>query len=291
MKIRYSGADAAFDIVNHALLVILGLITLYPLVNVLAVSLSDYAAYVSNPIMIIPGNINFNAYARILASPLIKTSYYNTVFVTLAGTLINLFLTIITAYPVAKGKIKGHRTVMFLIIFTMLFNGGIIPTFLVVKSVGLLNSLWALILPVAIQTYNLIILKTFFESVPDSIEESARIDGASHLYTLFRIVVPLSLPVLATLALFYGVSNWNRFFEAVMYISTRSKWTLNLLLREIISENSDVFNATDPTEGMRVFPKTMQCATIIITILPIMLVYPFIQKYFMKGMLIGAVKG
>jgi len=289
--IKMSRSEKAFDIVNYIILTILGIVTLYPLLNVLAISLSTYTAYVESPLMVFPTKIDFEAYIRILSNPLILSSYNNTIFVTVVGTVVNVIMTVLTAYPLAKAKVRGVRVFMFFIMFTMLFNGGLIPTFLVVKNLHLVNTLWALILPTAISTYNFVIVLNFFESIPDSLEESAKIDGAGHLRILFSIIVPLSTPVLATIALFYGVGNWNRFFDAVIYINDRSKWTLSLLLREIITENSDVLNALDPMNAVTVYPKTVQSATIVVTILPIICAYPFLQKYFIKGIMAGAVKG
>lgn len=288
-RIRRTGGEAAFDTVNYILLTLLGIITLYPIVNVLAISLSSYTGYLRNPTMIFPIELNLDAYRSILANPLIVSSYGNTITVALIGTAVNVALTVITAYPLAKDKVRGSRVLMFGIVFTMMFSGGIIPTFLVVRSLHLIDTLWALILPCAMTTTNFIIVKNFFESVPDSIEESAKMDGAGDFRILRSIVVPLSVPVLATVTLFYAVSNWNRLFDAVMYINSRSNWTLPILLKEIITENSDLL--ADPSVVNQILPKTMQCATIVVTILPIMLVYPFLQRYFMKGIMLGAVKG
>ena len=291
MKIKTTKAERLFDIVNYSILSLLGIATLYPLVNVLAISLSSYASYVNNPLMIFPQQINLEAYKRILSNPLVLSCYENTLIVVVVGTILNVIITLLTAYPLAKDRVRGHRYILFFIIFTMLFNGGLIPTYLVVKNLGLINSLWALILPASISTYNFILVKSFFESISDSIEESAKIDGAGHIRILTSIIIPLSSPVIATISLFYGVANWNRFFEAVMYINERTKWTLTLLLREIITDNSDVLNAMDPSQAIMVFPKTVQSATIIIVILPILCLYPFVQKYFIKGIMLGAVKG
>lgn len=287
-RIRRTKGEVVFDIVNYTVLALLGVITLYPLINVLAISFSSYAAYLKFPMMVYPIEFNFDAYKSIFTNPLIASSYLNTIFVAVVGTCVNLVMTVLTAYPLAKSKVRGSRVFMFLIIFTMMFNGGTIPTYLVVRNLHLTDSLWALILPLAISTYNFVIVKNFFESIPDSLEESAKIDGAGHFQILLKIIVPLSTPVMATVTLFYAVANWNRFFEAVMYINSRSKWPLSILLREIITENNDILS--DPSIAEQVFPKTMQCATIIMTILPIMLVYPFLQKYFMKGIMLGAVK-
>ncbi len=290
MRIQTSWGDKAFDSLNYIFLSVLGMITLYPILNVLSISLSDYASYVRNPLMIIPFDLDLSAYSQILTNPLLLSSYRNTIFVTLVGTVLNVTVTVLTAYPLAKSKIRGDRWVMFVIILTMLFSGGMIPTFLVVKGLHLYNTLWAVMIPTLISTYNFIIVKTFFESIPDALEESAKIDGAGHLYILFKIVIPLSLPLMATISLFYGVANWNRFFEAMLYLNDRSNWTLTILLREIITENSDLFASNDPMATERLYPKTMQSATIVVAILPILFSYPFLQKYFIKGIMLGAVK-
>jgi len=291
MKIRKSAVELGFDIINYTFLMVLGAVCLYPLINVFAISFSSYPAYVRQPLMIFPSEIELTAYKRIFTNPLLLSSYKNTIIVTITATLNSLLLTVMTAYPLAKSKVRGSRVIMLYIIFTMFFNGGIIPTYMVVKSLNLLDSLWALILPTAMSTYNFIIVRNFLETIPDSIEESAKIDGAGHICILFKLIIPLSKPVLATVALFYAVANWNRFFETYMYITQRSNWTLTLLLREIVSDNADVMNVTDPTAADTVFPKTMQCATIVATTLPILFSYPFLQRYFIKGIMLGAVKG
>ncbi|WP_168118798.1 carbohydrate ABC transporter permease [Paenibacillus sp. HB172176] len=290
MRIRSSIGDRFFDVCNYCFLILLGVITLYPVLNVAAISLSSYSGYVSNPLMIFPIDFDLSAYGQIITNPLLLSSYGNTIFITLVGTLLNVAVTVLTAYPLAKSKIRGSRLVMFFIIFTMLFSGGMIPTFLVVKGMHLYNSLWAVIVPLLISTYNFIIVKTFFETIPDALEESAKIDGAGHMYILFKIIIPLSLPLMATVSLFYGVANWNRFFEAVLYLNDRSNWTMTILLREIITENSDLFASSDPMATEKMYPKTMQSATIIVAILPILFSYPFMQKYFIKGIMLGAVK-
>lgn len=288
-KIRLSNGERIFDIINYTLLILLGIVTLYPLINVLAISLSSYSAYMKFPMMIYPIELNIDAYRSIFSNPLITSSYKNTIFIAVVGTMINVLITIITAYPLAKEKVRGSRVFMFFIVFTMMFNGGIIPTFLIVRNLKLIDTPWALIFPLAMSAYNFTIMKNFFENIPDSIEESVKIDGAGHLRILVSIVIPLSFPVIATITLFYAVTNWNRFFEAVMYINSRKNWTLSILLREIITENTELL--MDPAVENQVFPKTMQCATIVVAVLPIMTVYPFLQRYFIKGIMIGAVKG
>lgn len=287
--IRRGTDEIVFDTLNYTILTLVGIMTIFPLINVLAISLSSYTGYLKNPAMLIPNDINVDAYRSILSNPLIRTSYTNTITVTLVGTLINVVLTILTAYPLAKSKVRGSRIFLFGIVFTIMFSGGMIPTYIVVRSLDLIDSLWALVLPSAMTATNFIIVKNFFENVPDSLEESAKIDGAGHARILWTIVVPLSVPVLATVTLFYAVGNWNRLFDAVMYINSRSNWTLSILLKEIISENTDLL--ADPSIVNQVLPKTLQSATIVVAILPIMLVYPFLQRYFMKGIMLGAVKG
>ncbi len=288
-RIRRTKGEIVFDTINYFILSLVGIATLYPIINVVAVSFSSYPAYLQNPAMIFPQEFTIDAYISMFTNPLILTSYGNTIFVAVVGTCVNLVMTILTAYPLAKSKVKGTRVFLFAIVFTLMFSGGTIPTYLVVRNLQLIDTLWALILPSAITTTNFIILKNFFENIPDSIEESATIDGAGHFKILTSIIIPLSTPVLATLVLFYAVSNWNKLFDAVLYINDRSNWTLSILLKEIITENNDFL--TDPSLAGNIFPKTMQSATIVIAVLPIMLVYPFLQRYFMKGIMLGAVKG
>lgn len=287
--IRLTRGEIIFDIINYTVLTLVAVITLYPVINVLAISLSSYTGYLKNPAMLLPVELNLEAYKSILSNSLITSAYKNTIIVTIVGTCVNLTLTVLTAYPLAKGNLRGSRVLMFGIVFTMMFSGGMIPTFLVVRSLKLLDTHWALILPCAIGTSNLIIVKNFFEGIPDSLLESARLDGASEWQILFHLILPLSVPVLATVTLFYAVGNWNRLFDAVMYINSRSNWTLPILLKEIITENSELLQ--DPSVAVQVYPKTMQCATIAVTVLPIMCVYPFLQRFFMKGIMLGAVKG
>lgn len=287
--IKLTTEEKVLAVINYIVLTLLTVVTLYPILNVIAISFSSYKGYLQNPAMIFPVDFNIDAFKSILSTPLILSSYKNTIFVTLVGTIVNLVMTIITAYPLSKGKVRGYRVIQFFMVFTMMFSGGMIPTYLLVRSLHLLDTLWALIFPSAIATSNFIIVRNYFESIPDEVEESAKMDGAGSFTILWKIVVPLSKPVIATITLFYAVGNWNRLFAAVMYINSRSKWTLPILLKEIISNDSDLL--ADPTIVNTILPKTMQCATIVVTILPIMMIYPFLQKYFMKGIMLGAVKG
>lgn len=285
-----------FDTVNATLILLVSLAMLYPFLNVLAVSLSSYTAYVENPLRIWPKEFTFGAYAEILAHPVLWSSYLNTVIVTFFGVLIGIFLYIITAYPLSKKHLRGRKWFMLAIIFTMLFSGGLIPNYYLMRFLGLVNTLPALILPMLFSGFNLILMKTFMEYIPEELEEAARIDGASEPYILFRIVVPLSKPIIATLCLFKAVAYWNNFFNAIVYIRDVDKWPLMLFLREII-QGAKMMQIAGGGEQLAeranqlIPPETLQYATLMIVTLPILCVYPFLQKYFVKGIMLGSVKG
>ena len=221
------------------------------------------------------------------------SAYKNTIIITLAASVFSLILITLTAYPLSKSHLRGRKIFMNLLIFTMLFNGGLIPNFYLIRSLGWLDSLWALIIPGALGAYNVILMKSFFEGLPISLEESARIDGASELVILTKIILPLSKPILATILLFVAVGHWNSFFNAVIYIRSTSKWTLQLVLREILmsASNSLLASGGNAAEVNQVPAETLRYATLVVAILPIMCVYPFLQKYFVKGVTLGAVKG
>lgn len=282
-----------FDIVNYFLLSVVCLAMLYPFVNVAAVSVSSYSAFVNHPMMVWPHELTFSSYREILSRGSLWTSYFNTIVVTASGVAGGLCLYVLTAYPLSKKILKGRRYFMVAVIFTMLFNGGLIPNYYLMRSLGLLDTLGSLILPPLLSGFSLILMKSFIESLPEELEESASIDGASYPYILTRIIVPLSKPILATLALFAAVGYWNNFFNAVIYIQSMHKWPLMLYLRELIEAASMVAQGTDAAEAgpNRVTSETLQYATLMVVMLPILLVYPFLQKYFVKGMMLGSVKG
>jgi putative aldouronate transport system permease protein len=279
-----------FDITVYTLITLFTLITIYPFVNVLTVSLSDYTEYIKNPLMIFPKKINFDAYIIVFTKPLLISSYSNTLFITFFTVVLSILLMLITAYPLSRPELKGKVVFMNLIIFTMLFNGGLIPNFLLIRALGLYNSLWALILPSLFGAFNVILLKNFIEALPSSLIEAAKLDGASHYNILFKIVFPLSMPIIATLILFIAVSQWNSFFTAIVYISDNTKWTLQLFLREMIME-STITKIYDAAQEKAVMPETIKYAALMVVMLPIMCTYPFVQKYFVKGIMVGAVKG
>lgn len=282
-----------FDAVNYTLITIITIVMLYPFLNVASVSLSSYSAYVNNPMMIWPHDFTFGAYKEIMSRSLLWRSYLNTILVTVSGVGIGILLYILTAYPLSKKVLKGRKTLMVLVIFTMLFNGGLIPNFYLMRSLGLLDTLAALTLPALISGFSLILMKNFFESLPEELEEAARIDGASDPYILFRIVVPLSKPIVATLCLFAAVGYWNNFFNGIIYIRSETKWPLMLYLREVIEAASTMAQQANAAEmgAQQVTSETLKYATLMIVMIPILCVYPFLQKFFVKGIMLGSVKG
>lgn len=284
---------AFFDTVNYTLLTIICVAMLYPFLNVASVSFSSYSAYVNNPLMIWPQDITFGAYKEIMSRSLLWISYSNTIIVTISGVGIGIFLYILTAYPLSKRILKGRKTLMVLVIFTMLFNGGLIPNYYLIRSLGLLDTLAALTLPALISGFSLILMKNFFESLPEELEEAARIDGASDPFILFRIVAPLSKPIIATLCLFAAVGYWNNFFNGIIYIRSDTKWPLMLYLREVIESASQMALQANAAEmgAHQVTSESLKYATLMIIMVPILCVYPFLQKYFVKGIMLGSVKG
>ncbi len=277
------------NVIIYLLLTVITIVTIYPLLNLLAVSLSEHSAYVMNPLMVIPDRINLLPYKWVFSHPLILSSYKNTLIVTFVGTFFSMFLTSTLAYPLSNRGLRGKGLFMKLIIFTMMFNGGLIPNFYLVRSLGLLDKLWALIIPGSMSGFYVILMKNFFESIPGSLKEAAKIDGASEMFIFARIVIPLSAPILSTLSLFYAVLRWNSFFNAIVYIRDRGKWTLQLLLREIVIISNPLLN--DDTSISDIPPENIKYAVIIVAIVPILCLYPFLQKYFVKGIMVGAVKG
>lgn len=282
-----------FDIVNYILLTLIAIIMLYPFVNVVAISFSTYTSYIQHPFMVFPYEFSVEGFSYVFKNGLLLNSYKNTIMITIISSALSLGLIILTAYPLSKKHLRGRKVFMNLLIFTMLFNGGLIPNFYLIRSLGWLDKLWALIVPGALGAYNVILMKSFFETLPESLEESARIDGASELTVLSKIILPLSTPIIATILLFVAVGHWNSFFNAVIYIRSPKKWTLQLVLREILMSASNQLLASggNSAEVNQVPVETLRYATLVVVVLPIMCVYPFLQKYFVKGVTLGAVKG
>ncbi|MFD2117703.1 carbohydrate ABC transporter permease [Paenibacillus yanchengensis] len=293
MKIKRSVGEIVFDTSNVVVLLLLSAITLYPLLYVLIASLSDPAWLVkTRGLIFYPKGMTLEAYKMVFMNPATMSGYFNTIFYVVVGTSLNIVMTALGAYALSRQNVMWKNPIMFGIVFTMFFNGGLIPTFLLVNNLGLLDSRWALILPVAMSAYNLVIMRTAFAGVPVSLEESARLDGANDFTILLRVIVPLSMPVIAVMLLFYGVGHWNAWFNAMIYLRTRDLYPLQLILREILITNSTDTMMTGVGGGDKMpIGETIKYATIIVATVPILALYPFLQKYFVKGVMIGAIKG
>ncbi|NUR87284.1 MAG: carbohydrate ABC transporter permease [Nonomuraea sp.] len=284
-----SPGSRVFDVVNLVLLVGMALVMVLPLIYVVAGSFATEGEIISRPFFLWPHEIITKSYTYIFSTDAFLRALVTTVCVTVAGTLVQVLLTLTMAYPLSKRYLPGRTLVLNLVVFTLVFGGGMIPTFLVVRDLGLLNSYWALILPLAINPFYLIIVKSFFQDLPQPLEEAARIDGCSELGVFVRIVLPLSKPIIATFSLFYAVAIWNDYMSPLLYIDDTSKWTLQMIVRQVVSSNAaETLDKVDagwlpPEEGLKF-------AVIVIATLPILLFYPFLQKHFAKGVMIGSVK-
>lgn len=289
-KMKRTPQDWAVDIVAYSLAVLMILVTAVPLMNVLSKAFSSETALVANQITAYPIGFQLATMKYVLQSDLFLRSFGNSIFVTLLGSALNLAVTLLAAYPLSKRTLLFQKPLLILFVFTMWFNGGMIPTYLVIKQFKMVNSFLALILPGAIGVYNLLIVKNYFESLPDALEESARVDGAGIFTTFFRVVLPLSKPVIATILLFVAVSFWNDYFSPMIYITRTNLKTLPVYLRDMIVESqTDVTRSA--LDDQNLIPEGIRSATIVASTLPILIVYPFLQKHFVKGVLIGAVKG
>lgn len=287
--VKKSMGSRIFESVNITLLVLLAVVTFYPFWDCLVVSVSSLKSYLSTNIHLWPSEWSFEGYSYMVKNKDLWSSYANSIFITVVGTLINMLITIMAAYVLSKKNLKGHRILMFLAVFTMMFSGGIIPTYMVVKDLHLMNSLWSMILPSAVNTYNLIVLRNFFADLPLELEEAALLDGCTDVGVLFRIMLPISKPAITTVTLFYAVDHWNEFFSAIMYINSRVKWPLQLFLRSMLFENDAAYSGSG--ESLFLLGQPMKMAAVMMAIIPIMCAYPFFQKYFTKGVMTGAVKG
>lgn len=292
--IRPSRGYRVFQVVNAIVLTGIVVVTLYPFVTIVARSLSDNAYIVSGQVNLIPRGLNIAAYKAVMSDPLFWTSYRNTVFYTVVATAVSLVLTTCYAYVLSKKHLKGRNALVAIAVFTMFFSGGLIPNYVLVTSLGLKNTVWAIALPNAISVFNLLVMKAFFESLPVELEEAAAVDGLNTYGILLRIVLPLSKAVVATMVLFYAVSFWNSWFSAFLYMDQMDLLPVTVYLRNLIAGATDATStggglgsATDVVQSAA----TIQAVTIVLTVLPILTVYPFIQRYFVSGVMLGAVKG
>lgn len=296
-RVKESIPGRIFSVCNYVILTIIALLMLYPIINVVAVSFSAYEEYLREPWLIWPKKFTLDAYNLVFRNSIFWNSYKNTIIVTAASTFLSLVVTLMFAWPMARKEVRGKPLFMSLLIFTMVFNAGMIPGYLNMQSLGLLNTLWVLILPGTFNTFNCVIMMSFFRELPYELVEAAMVDGGSEPYILSRIVVPLSKPVLASVTLFLAVGAWNSYFGAQIYIQNRELWPIALVLKEILTAASTAIleAGNDPVAmslaGEKVESKIIQYASVIISTLPIMCIYPFLQKYFAKGVMVGSVKG
>ncbi|MBQ7901565.1 MAG: carbohydrate ABC transporter permease [Clostridia bacterium] len=293
MVYKNSIGERIFDCFNYIFLTLLVFVTLYPCWYVLVASVSDpVQIFSSNGLLFWPKGFSVSSYGEVIKNVQIWTGYRNTIIYVLAGGFVSVFLTITAAFALTRKGLPGRNIIMFLIMFTMYFAGGLIPTYLVVKAIGLLNSPFAMILVNAVTTYNLIITISYFRGMPDSLEEAAKIDGAGDYTVLFRIMIPLAKPIIAVITLYYAVAIWNNFMTALIYLSDRELYPLQMVLREILIQgNTDSVAATGTGDDAQAYAANLKYAVIVVSTVPILCVYPFIQKYFVKGVMIGAIKG
>lgn len=278
----------AYDFVICAVVLMFALLCMIPFWYTFTYSITPYGDYLKNPASLIPRNVTLEAYIEAIRFPLLHSGFRNSVFVVTVGSLLQVLILLMTAYPLTKKNLKGAKAIMLMYVFTMFFTGGIIPDYFVMRKLGLINSLWSLILSSVNGAYSVVLMKNFLSSIPESLTEAATIDGANEFQVLFRIVLPLSRPAIATMFLMYAVVNWNEFFKAIIYTTERKVWPLQLVLREMILEGN--MSEMMAMNERAVFPFSLQMATVTLSILPIVCMYPFLQRYFVSGLTMGAVK-
>lgn len=293
MVYKKTKGERIFDFFNYLLMILLVIVTLYPCYYVLVASVSDpVKIFASKGLLLFPKGFSLSSYSEVIRSSQIWVGYRNTLFYVVAGGFLSVLLTVTAAFGLTRKGLPGKNIIMFLIMFTMYFNGGLIPTFLVVKGIGLLDSPLVMIIVNAVATYNLIITISYFRNMPYELEEAAKIDGASDYQILFKIMLPLAKPIIAVITLYYMVSIWNNYMTALIYLSDRKLYPLQMVLREIlIQNNTDLVAATGTSGDAQAYAENLKYAIIVVSTVPILCVYPFIQKYFVKGVMIGAVKG
>ncbi|PYI55715.1 carbohydrate ABC transporter permease [Paenibacillus flagellatus] len=293
--IRETRSDRLFTAVNYGVLSLFAITILYPLVYVASASISDADAVISGEVWLWPVDPTLDGYAAVFKHKLIWSGFANSVFYTAAGTLINVAMTILAAYPLSRKDFYGKNAFMFLFVFTMMFSGGLIPTYLLVKELGMLNTAWSMLLPGALGVWNMIITRTYFQTtIPDELLEASQLDGCNDFRFVWSVVLPLSGPIIAVITLFYAVGHWNSYFSALIYLKNQSLYPLQLVLRDILVQNEvDLTMLTDVAEqakreGLR---ELLKYSLIVVATVPLLIVYPFVQKYFVKGIMIGSLKG
>lgn len=293
---RVGLSDKKFNLLNNIFLTAIVVVIVYPLIFVISASISDPVAVSSGKMWLWPVDITFDGYKKIMKDASIWLGYRNTIVYTFVGTVIHLFVLLPAAYALSRKELMGRKYILWIILFTMMFSGGIIPSFLVVKSLGMLDTIWALVIPGAVGAWSILVARAFFQqSIPDQLVEAAKIDGASDFHMFLRIVLPLSLPIVAVMSLFHAVNLWNQYFSALIYLSDRDKYPLQLILREILVVNQMQLGegSGEQTESLIEQVRTgglIKYAVIIVSSLPLLIAYPFLQRFFVQGVLIGSVK-
>ncbi|UAL51789.1 MULTISPECIES: carbohydrate ABC transporter permease [Metabacillus] len=290
-----SSSDKVFNIVNYLLLAIITLLVLYPLYFVLSASVSDPLYVLRGEMWLLPKDINFDAYKKVFMNEDILNGFWNTIKYTAVGTAINVVMTTMAAFPLSRKDFMGRNLIMGFFVFTMFFSGGLIPSYLLIKELGMLDTFWVMVIPNAVAIWNIIIMRTFFQTtIPIELQESAMIDGCSNIQILIKIVLPLSMPVIAVMVLFYAVGHWNSYFNALIYLQDRELFPLQLILREILiqSQTDEMVKATSESfVKQQLSVEGLKYAVLVVSNIPMMLLYPFLQRYFVKGFMIGAIKG
>lgn len=288
-------SDKVFRFLNIAFLIVILAITIYPLVFVLSASVTEPEHLLKGEIWLLPKGITFESYARVFKNKDILRGYWNTIKYTVVGTSLNLLMTIAAAYPLSRKDFYGRGFVTAMMVFTMFFSGGLIPRFLLVRDLGMYNTMWALILPGAVSVWNITIMRTFFQtSVPYEIQEAAMIDGCSNLGILTKVVLPLSMPIISVMIMFYSVGHWNAYFNALIYLTDRAMYPLQVILREILIQQNMGDMASFIDEGIirqMMLAEGLKYAVVVVANLPVLMIYPLIQKHFAKGMMVGGLKG
>lgn len=291
---RESKTDRAFNVFNYVFLTIVALLVIYPLVFVLSASFSNPENVISGEMWLWPKEFTLDAYEKVFQNKDIINGFINTLKYTVFGTILNVIMTILAAYPLSRRDLKGRGFIMAFIVFTIFFSGGLIPTYLLIRDLGMLNTFWVMVIPNAVAVWNIIIMRTFFQSIPRELDESAMIDGAGNLRVLWSIVLPLSFPVIAVMVLFYSVGHWNSYFQALIYLQDQDKFPLQLILRQILiqGQTDDMIKATSESFlAQQLSVEGLKYAVLIVANLPMLMLYPFLQRYFVKGVMIGSLKG
>ena len=288
-QIRTRG-DRVFNVFNSIFMILIIICTLYPFWYVIVCSFSSISHVTRSTVLLWPDGLHLESYQQVFRNNLVPVAYSNTLFVTIVGTAISMLLTILAAFVLSRAELPGSKVMTMFVVFTMLFHAGLVPFYLQVRDLGLLNTRWSLIWPFAMSTYNMVILRNYFKSIPNDLYEAAEIDGCTYIGYLLKILLPLSSAAIATITLFYTVGYWNAYFYSILFITDRSKFPIQAILRQILMSNE--FNTMMYDDGTQNLPSEMlKCAMIAITALPIICVYPFLQRYFVKGIMVGSLKG